>query len=252
MRLLFEELARDEIRKQAPDTLALLPVGAVEQHGPHLPVGTDRFTVEYIARTAAAEIAAQVPVLVTPTLPFGSSHHHLPFSGTLSLGTETYYRVLSDIAESLVIDGFRRIFILNGHGGNNELIQLVARDLALKHPVNLAAASYWTIAWDGLVTEDAHADAQLPGHSGKFETSLMLALRPDLVREPRPHRDAPRGSDPRSFYSPYRVELHDSWQSIDGFTDSPDQARADTGERYLATIVASTARALIEFYRMTR
>ncbi|PLS79725.1 MAG: creatininase [Chloroflexi bacterium] len=252
MGLLFEELTRDEIRTQAPDTLALLPVGAVEQHGPHLPVGTDRFTVEYIARTAAAEIAADVPVLVAPTLPFGSSHHHLPFSGTLSLGTETYYRVLSDIAESLIIDGFRRIFILNGHGGNNELIQLVARDLALKHPANLAAASYWTIAWDGLVQEDAHVGAGLPGHSGRFETSLMLALRPDLVREPRPHRDAPTGSDPRSFYSPYRAELHGSWRSIDGFTDSPDQGRADTGEQYLATIVGGVARALIEFYSMTR
>ena len=90
MRLLFEELTRDEIRTLAPNTMALLPVGAMEQHGPHLPVGTDSFTVEYIARTAAAELAADVPVLVAPTLPFGSSHHHLPFSGTLSLGTETW------------------------------------------------------------------------------------------------------------------------------------------------------------------
>ncbi len=252
MRLLFEELTRDEIRAQAPATLALLPVGATEQHGPHLPVGTDRFAVEYLAQMAAAEIADDVPVLVAPTLPFGSSHHHLPFSGTLSLGTETYYRVLSDIAESLVIDGFRRIFILNGHGGNNEVIQLVARDLALKHPVNLAAASYWTIAWDSLVSDAAHVGAGLPGHSGRFETSLMLALRPELVREPRPHRDAPAGSDPRSFYGPYRAELHGAWQRIDGFTDSPDQARADTGERYLATIVRDVAGALREFYSMTR
>ncbi len=252
MRLLFEELTRDEIRTLAPNTMALLPVGAMEQHGPHLPVGTDSFTVEYIARTAAAKLAADVPVLVAPTLPFGSSHHHLPFSGMLSLGTETCYRVLSDIAESLIIDGFRRIFILNGHGGNNELIQLVARDLTLKHPVHIAAASYWTIAWDGLVKEDAHVGAGLPGHSGRFETSLMLALRPDLVREPRPHRDAPTGSDPRSFYSPYRAELHGSWQHIDGFTDSPDQGRADIGARYLATIVGSVAHALMEFNSMTQ
>lgn len=250
MRLLFDELTRDEIRTQAPETLALLPVGATEQHGPHLPVGTDRFAVEAIARMAAAEIAADVPVLVAPTLPFGSSHHHLPFSGTLSLGTETYYRTLSDIAESLITDGFRRIFILNGHGGNNELIQLVARDLALKHPVGLAAASYWTIAWDGLVKDAAHVGAALPGHSGRFETALMLALRPELVREPRPHRDAPAGSDPRSFYAPYRAELHGAWQRIDGFTDSPDQAQAAMGEQYLATIVGAVAQALREFWNM--
>src|SRR5438034_8081666 len=94
MRLLFEELTREELCAAAPDTLAILPVGATEQHGPHLPVGTDRFTVEHIARAAAAEAAGRIPVLVAPTLPFGSSHHHLPFGGTLSLGTETYYHVL--------------------------------------------------------------------------------------------------------------------------------------------------------------
>ncbi len=84
-------------------------------------------------------------------MPFGSSHHHLPFGGTMSLSTETYYRAIYDLTESLITSGFRRIFILNGHGGNHELVQLVARDLALKHPANIAAGSYWTIAWDALV-----------------------------------------------------------------------------------------------------
>src|SRR5262245_57960406 len=156
MRTLFEELTREELRSIAPDALVILPVGAVEQHGPHLPVGTDYFVVERIARAAATELAKDIPALVAPTMPFGSSHHHFPFGGTLSLSTETYYRVLYDLAESLIVDGFRRIFMLNGHGGNHELIQLVARDLALKHAAHLAAASYWTIAWDALVAAQAH------------------------------------------------------------------------------------------------
>ncbi|HEX5692471.1 MAG TPA: creatininase family protein, partial [Roseiflexaceae bacterium] len=156
MSLLFDEHTREELRALAPTTLLVLPVGATEQHGPHLPVATDRLAVEHIARAAAQEAAAQIPVLVAPTLPFGSSHHHIPFGGTLSLGTETYYRVLVDLAESLIASGFRRIFILNGHGGNSELIQLAARDVALKHPAHLAAAPYWTIAWDALVEEGAH------------------------------------------------------------------------------------------------
>jgi creatinine amidohydrolase len=120
----------------------------------------------------------------------------------------------------------RRIFILNGHGGNNELIQLVARDMALKHPAQLAAASYWTIAWDALVAARAHSQVELPGHAGIFETSLMLALHPELVQEPRPHRDAPAETTPRKQV-PYRVELHGAWQQIDGYTDSPDQARTE-------------------------
>jgi creatinine amidohydrolase len=247
MAQLLEELTRDEARALAAEALVVLPVGAVEQHGPHLPVGTDYFAVEHIARAAAGALASRLPILVAPALPFGSSHHHLPFGGTLSLSTETYYRALRELAESLIVGGFRRIFILNGHGGNNELIQLVARDLALQHPAHLAAASYWSIAWDALVEAQAHVGAGLPGHAGRFETSLMLALRPALVREPRPHRDSPAGSDPRAS-APYRAELHGAWQRIDGFTDSPDQADAERGAAYLAAIVREVARALEEFY----
>jgi creatinine amidohydrolase len=250
MSLLFDEHTREELRALAPTALLVLPVGATEQHRPHLPVATDRLAVEHIARAAAAEAALQIPVLVAPTLPFGSSHHHILFGGTLSLGTETYYRLLVDLAESLIGSGFRRIFILNGHGGNSELIQLVARDVALKHSAHLAAALYWTIAWDALVAEQAHVAAGLPGHAGTFETSLILALRPELVREPRPHRDNPADTEPRR-HSPYRAELHGAWQNIQGYSDSPDQADAERGQRYLAAAVHAVAQALIEFYRAT-
>lgn len=245
---LFHEHSRTELQRLAADALLVLPVGAIEQHGPHLPVGTDMYAVEYIARTAAAEAAANIPVLVAPTLPYGSSNHHLPFGGTMSLGTETYYRVMVDLAESLITSGFRRIFILNGHGGNNELIQLAARDLALKYPAALAAASYWTIAWDALVAEGAHLPGHLPGHSGAFETSLMLALRSELVQRPLPERLDAIGGDPRGFYSPYRTELHGAWQQIDGYTDSPARADDQDGKRYLAAAVRAVASALIAFY----
>ena len=154
--LLLEEMTREALNRIAPQALAVLPVGATEQHGPHLPVGTDSFTVEYLARAASAEAARSIPVVVAPTLRFGSSHHHIPFGGTLSLSTETYFRVIFELGESLILGGFKRLFILNGHGGNNELIQLAARDLALKHPVQVGAAAYWTIAWDDLVREKAH------------------------------------------------------------------------------------------------
>lgn len=247
MRLL-DELTRDDLRVAAAQSLLVLPVGATEQHGPHLPVGTDRFAVEYIARAAALEAAEQIPVLVAPTLPFGSSHHHLPFGGTLSLSSETYYRALCELVESLVISGFQRIFILNGHGGNSELLQLVARDMALKHPVAVATAPYWQIAWEALVAEEAHVRAGLPGHAGAFETALVLALRAELVREPRPHRAAPADTDPRGM-NRYRAEIHGAWRAIDGFTDSPDQADAERGARYLALITQAVAAAFVEFYQ---
>lgn len=249
-RLLLHELTREEARAGAPETLMVFPVGATEQHGPHLPVGTDFLTVEHIAHAAAAEAAAQIPVLVAPTLPFGSSHHHLPFGGTMSLGTETYYRVIYDLVESLITGGFRRVFILNGHGGNHELVQLVARDLTLKHPAQVAAGSYWTVAWDALVAEGAHAIGRFPGHAGVFETSQVLALRSELVHRPLPHREGITGSDPRGF-RPYRAEMHGFWQDINGFTDSPDQSDAGRGKAYLAAAAHAVAAALVEFYKAT-
>ena len=249
--LLLQELTREEARACAPQTLLVFPVGSTEQHGPHLPVGTDTFVVEHIARAAAAAAGAEIPVLVAPTLPFGCSQHHLPFGGTMSLSTNTYYRVVSDVMESLITGGFRRIFILNGHGGNQELIQLVVRDLALKHQSSLAAASYWILAWDDLVEQKAHLAGRLPGHAGAFETSQIMSLRPDLVREPLPHRDEVKTSSSRSFQAPYRVESHGSWQSINGYTDSPDRAEAGRGKAYLAAVITSVAKSLIEVYKTT-
>lgn len=246
--LLFHEATRTELRARAGETLVVLPVGATEQHGPHLAVGTDFLTVEYLARAAAEKIAAKISVVVAPTLPYGSSHHHLPFGGTLSLSTETYYRVLIDLLESLVTDGFRQVFILNGHGGNNELIQLAARDIALKHPVRVGAASYWTIARDALKRVNQDPGASLPGHAGIYETSQMLALHPDLVAEPRPARE---GGEKFSYSvtPPYRLEEHGFWQSFDGFTDSPARATAEQGRSYLDAVVEAVANALGEFYK---
>src|SRR3954466_12013167 len=118
--LLLQEMTRTEARASG-ESLVVWPVGALEQHGPHLPVGTDYLTVEVLARRAAAKAAERIPVLVAPTLPFGSSHHHLPFGGTMSLSTEGYYRVAYELVESLIVSGFRKVFIVNGHGGNSEL-----------------------------------------------------------------------------------------------------------------------------------
>lgn len=250
--LLLHELTREDARAIAPKTLLVLPVGAVEQHGPHLPVGTDYLTIEHVARAAASQAREKISILVAPTLPFGSSHHHLSFGGTLSLSTKTYYQVLTDLSESMITSGFRSLVLLNGHGGNHELIQLVARDLAIKHEIKFAAMSYWNVAWDALVEVGAHHMGLLPGHAGIFETSQMMALYPDLIQEPRPHRDGVEGSDPRSFYGPYRIEQHRWLEKIDGYTDSPDQGDATRGRTYLKAVIRSVGQAFVEFQSSDR
>jgi creatinine amidohydrolase len=244
----FAELNREQLRA-ASDALVVLPIGATEQHGPHLPTGTDFFTITAVAEESARIAGGDIPVIVTPSLPFGSSDHHLLFGGTLSLSTETYYRVLRELLESLATDGFTRIFLLNGHGGNHELAELAARDVVLKREVNVGAASYWAIAWDGLVGAGAHLGRRLPGHAGDFETSMMLALRPDLQPGPLPHRDNAGDTDPRVRVAPWRTELHGFWKSINGHTDSPDQATASKGQQFFDVITAEVAKALVSFYR---
>lgn len=244
----LHEQTREQSRATAGSSLLLWPLGAVEQHGPHLAVGTDWLTVADLAEAAGRTARERVPITIAPPMPFGSSHHHLPFGGTMSLSTDTYYRAVRDLAESLVVAGYRRIFLLNGHGGNHELLQLVARDVALAHPVRIAAGSYWAIAWDALVAQGAHLPGRLPGHAGAFETSLMLARHPGLVQATRPHRADAAGGDPRGWQTPYRSECHGSWQAIDGYSDSPDRGSAETGRQWFDTVVACLVEALVAFH----
>ncbi|MCC6790652.1 MAG: creatininase family protein [Thermomicrobiales bacterium] len=248
-RLLLHELTREEAVARCGDALLVVPVGATEQHGPHLPLGTDFLIVEYVARAAAGSAAGQISVVVAPTMPFGSSHHHLPFGGTASLTTERYYGAMTDTIESLIRSGFRRIFILNGHGGNHELAQLTARDLALRCPANIAAASYWDIAKHALAAVESDPYAPIPGHAGVFETSLIHALHPSLVRSIPQAANRQRMNLAGPTLS-YRAELHGSWQRIAGFTDHPDRASAERGDRYLGAIIPAVRDAFVEFFRM--
>jgi creatinine amidohydrolase len=249
-RFLLHEITRQDAASRAADALVVLPVGATEQHGPHLPLGTDFLIVEHVARAAAQEVRRSVDILVTPTFQVGSSHHHLSFGGTISLATERYYGALSDMTESLIQSQFRRIFILNGHGGNHEIIQLAARDLALRHACNLGAASYWDLARKALAKHEPDLLGHFPGHAGNFETSLIMALHPDLVGDPRPHRTAEELARTAILPSPYRAERHGFWQSIDGFTDSPDLASPELGQRLLEVIVPAVADTFVHFARL--
>ena len=156
--------------------------------------------------------------------------------------------MLSELIGSLITGGFRRFFILNGHGSNHEIVQLVARDLALAHPVNAAAGSYWVIAWDALIEARAHTVERFPMHAGAFGTSIALAAHPQYVRAPLPHRDnVPRG-DPRSF------SARTAPRSRVLGKHRPIQRQSRPGERehgrqYFSAIIKAVADAFVEFYR---
>lgn len=228
----------------APSATLVLPIGATEQHGPHLPVGVDAMVAEHVARAAAARVGTTAhPVLVAPVLSYGSSHHHLPLAGTLSLRSATMGAVLVDLLTSAAVTGFRRLFILNGHGGNEDLARQAIRDVALDHDVTAAAVGYWSLAWDDVVaTARRFGVAPVPGHAGSFETSLVLALWPGLVAAEPPtrghHPEAASGHPQASVV----VERHRWVHRIGGFTDSPAAASAEAGAAILEVLVGACAR----------
>lgn len=242
----FADLSRTELGRLAGRAMVVLPVGATEQHGPHLPTGTDHVIVEHVA-VAAAERADSAPVVVAPTVAVGFSDHHLPYGATMSVSLDTLRRYLVECCESLIRCGFRRIFLLNGHGGNIDVIGDAAREVATRTGVPVASGSYWVIAWDALVALGATESGLLPGHAGAFETALATAVRPDWMVRDAPVRDWRPRTSPSGFYPAYRVDDPAVWQRNDGFTDSPAGADPSTGARYFEAIVAAVARAFEEF-----
>lgn len=245
MTVRLAELTRAAVAARAEHAVAVVPVGACEQHGPHLPLGTDLFVVEHVAVRAAERLAGSPDVLVAPPVPYGFSPYHLPLGPTVTLRTATLQAILRDVCESLIRSGFRRIFVLNGHGGNAELVTVVIREVGVESGVLTGAGSYWTMAWDALVAAGAQDRGRLPGHAGVFETSLIAALRPDLLGDP-PSRPGVFERNPRGYARPYHVEDPAAW-SGEGFSDDPSQADPDAGARWLDAAVSEAANALRAF-----
>lgn len=232
--------------------LLVIPLGAIEQHGPHLPTATDAVIIEHLVDRAAAAASVDVPVVVAPTLPFGSSDHHLPFGGTFSLSTETYLKVLKDIGHSAYASGFRKILFMNGHGGNHELAHLAARDIAREYAMDAGAGSWWQIAAESLQAWSAAGHTgYVPGHAGELETSLMMAILEGAGSE-APSRDRDlRAEEIRRGRARLRIELHGEWVRTDGFTDSPAAATPAAGRALLDEVVARLAAELEHFASVT-
>lgn len=232
----FHDMTAPQLRKVARDkTLVLAPIAACEQHSRHLPVFTDTILVTAVAEGAEQRLPEQI--LLLPTLWFGASGHHLRFGGTLSAEVDTHVTMLCDLITPLLEDGFQRVLIVNGHGGNIDTMHMALRRLQTRYPQKqCTASSYWEIAEKELAAL-AEGARKTMGHACEFETSMILALRPDLVRKEE-IKDDPPPSEPalRGLYI-----SEDMYQRTDhGAVGYPELATAEKGKKFLNAAVERT------------
>ena len=157
----------------------ILPVAAIEQHGHHLPLATDKLIVNHFCLQLEKEIPDQV--LILPVMSVGCSEHHMDFSGSLTLQHNTFLSQAEDIMASVTHHGFRNIIIFNGHGGNLGIGQVIVEHFGNRHPqCRIVFATWWKIAGESLFSLNETGPGGV-GHAGEFETSLMMVIAPDLV-----------------------------------------------------------------------
>lgn len=233
--------------------VVVVPLGSLEQHGHHLPMLTDSMIGTEIVRRAEAELGDAA--LFTPMLWIGASDHHLGFKGTLSLGNDLYVSVLVDILESLIGAGYRKILLLNSHGGNITPGRMAMYDVQLRHldkpDLWISLATWFTIAAEQIAALE-ELDQKAVTHACELETSMILHLRPELV-----DRDAARGTTipfESAFYTPdfgapSRVDVARSFDqlSVTGAFGHPEVASAEKGALLFDTAVREVVGFIREF-----
>ena len=252
--MLLAQLSSLEVRElKIEDKVVLLPLGSFEQHGHHLPLTTDSDIVTAIAERL--ERLRPDKIVCVPTLWAGHSTHHLFFPGTLSVRQSHYIPLIQDLCESIERMGGRKIFLLNGHGGNDVPVRAALRelktDLRDSKGLHLVYASYWMLAAQSI---KRHRESELGGmgHACELETSIMLHLHADRVHMERARRGGPTHSSPyrkgdllhsKPVY--YVSDFHEF--SKTGVFGHPDLASAEKGEKFLNGIVKDVSTFIDDF-----
>lgn len=253
----LENLTWKEIRRAAESgATAVLPLGSMEQHGPHLPVVTDTLLVESVVAAALSETARALEgaFVLAPTLWIGASNHHQTFFA-LSLGENTYIEVLVEMIRSFHLAGFQRLFILNGHGGNSAPLRVaLSRIRHERISMLVGAAEYWSVAAPAL-KRLRKSESGGAAHGGEIETSLMLHLNRDTVKTAEIKALIPQM--PEGFeidlVESGSVSLSLSWEAVSktGQVGDGTVASAESGERFFEEITKAVAETLRVFHNMS-
>jgi creatinine amidohydrolase len=249
----YEELTWPEMREAiSRQPVVALPFGAVEDHGPHLPISTDNVIVEALCTEAARR--APDDMLVMPLVAYGLDEHHMDFPGTVSVDMQTLIDYVADVAASPARHGFTHVLIVNGHGSNAPIADLAARSVVLETGIVCGAMSP-NAAVDPTLAEPTLSEMRRSGpggvaHAGEYETAMMLHLRPDLVQMDKAVTEM--GQLKQTFFNwdhpePSSLSWQDWWSrmSESGICGDPTVATAEFGQALFETTVQN----LVQFVR---
>ncbi len=235
-----------------PATVVLQPIGSVEHHGSHLPLATDAFVVDALARAVASDWP-DLDMLVLPTLYYGLSTEHVWAPGTVTLSPTTLLALLDDVAASVARAGAKRFVFLNGHGGNTHLLRVAAREIRARHHLYTFLLQGYAPPEHGAPPPDPEEEG-LGIHGSSAETSVVLYIRPELVDMSRAERSVPSWVNQYEHLS-FTGGSEFAWLSDDlsptGVVGDPTMATADEGKEHFAAAVAHIGRAIAEASRFS-
>jgi creatinine amidohydrolase len=218
------------------------PMGAIEQHGPHLPLVVDAAISVSVLGKALSQLDTSIPAYALPCLDYGKSNEHWHFPGTITLSAQTLLAVLSDVAESVYRAGFRKLVFMNSHGGQPQVIEIAARDLHQKYEDFMVFPLFtWRVPGIRTIAQDllTPKELELGIHAGDGETSLLLSILPDQVKMDRAVAEYPLG-EPREGLLSMEGALPFAWTTRDlsqsGVLGDPTTATIEKGDRILQTL----------------
>lgn len=234
----WEDLTRDEIAAiDKTSAIVFLPTSATEQHGAHLPVGTDSIILATLVDMIVAEKKFDAGSLVfAPQLRIGKSNEHMGYAGTLTFGTQTYYALLHDVVASIAKSGFKKLVLLNSHGGNTDMLNMISRDLRIDFDLDVFVFDWWfTSFWEKGLKDLKQSGKYGVFHACELETSLMLFAQPQSVHMELAIDEDPtaclRDNDYVTVFGPYNVGWKTSDVTQSGVIGAPSFATAEKGKK---------------------
>jgi creatinine amidohydrolase len=255
-RFFISEMTTEEVKKALEkNDMVIMPFGSTEQHSRHLPLGTDSIITYEITKKVAEKINKEFPVLVAPLVSVGKSIEHMFFDGTITFQRETLTNIVLDISRSLIKHGFKKIVLINGHGGNTRLLGDLLKDIRYETGAFVSLIDLWSPALlHDVLKKIIDIKKCEVFHAGLLETSFMMLLRPDLVHEDKIQKEPPHRFTEETGFKYHKLigsKLGGfSWLTKDvtksGIIGDPTKATKEIGETVLNYVVDEACNVLRE------